>query len=516
MKLEIISNINMDSLKFYMKDYDFIKACSFGNYMIDLADENSFLYKSESEIIILFLDLDELNDNIDDVLDAVKMFISKTNKTIIMNTLCFTPRYIDTFLNKSLKIELNANLKLLDFVNNNLNVLLLDFSKLIKQNNFFDEKYWYMARIKYSKKGFESIAREVKSLIQTYKDGSKKVLVLDMDNTLWGGVIGEDEIQLSNDGVGKIYLDFQKKIKRLHQLGILLAACSKNNYEDGIKGLRHPNSILKEDDFIIKKINWNDKVSNVKKILKELNLGENSLVFIDDNPVERAYVKSAMSDITVPEFPQNIYTLNSWFLKVIEDNFSKINLTKEDLKKQEQYIAKIKRSSFSKNMSYEAFLKSLNIKIHFYIDDDRYIERYAQMTQKTNQFNLTTKRYTTSDIKKFIEDITYRVIAAEYKDKFANEGIIGLVVLHEKLECVEIDTFLLSCRVLKRGIEKYIFNKIEELYPYEDIMGIYLPTDKNKQTKNLYVSYGFTKLDENKFIKRGKIKNGTENNKYSK
>ncbi|MEA2018813.1 MAG: HAD-IIIC family phosphatase, partial [Campylobacterota bacterium] len=472
-------------------------------YKNDSVSTKSFLYKSDSEIIILFLDINELNENIDDVISAVDKFIVQTNKTVILNTVCYTPIYIDTFLNKSLENELNINLKLLSFSRKNSNVLLLDFLKLIKQNNFIDEKYWYMARIKYSKFGFELISREIINIIKTYKYGSKKVLVLDMDNTLWGGIIGEDEIKLSNDGVGKIYLDFQKNIKKLHELGILLAVCSKNNYDDGIRGLNHSNSILKEDDFIIKKINWNDKASNIKEILEELNLGDNSLVFIDDNPVEREYVKNILPNVSVPEFPNNIYSLNSWFLNIVEDYFSKISLTKEDLKKQEQYIAKIKRDNFSRDISYDDFLKSLNIEIEFLVNDNLNIERYAQMTQKTNQFNLTTKRYTTSDIKSFIDNDNYNVIAINYKDKFANEGITGLIILHDKKDFIEIDTLLLSCRILKRGVEKAIFKKIDELYLSRDIIGNYIPSSKNIQTKELYSNYGFVEINNNKFIKKG-------------
>jgi predicted enzyme involved in methoxymalonyl-ACP biosynthesis len=215
MKLEMISNINMDGLKFYMKEYTFLSSCDFGNYMLDLLDSNSKLYKSEAEIILLFLDFDELNESIDEVLSAVQNFIDTTNKTVVMNTLVFSAKYVDTFLNKNLELELNSNLKLLNFSKENANMLLFDFSKLLRQHNFIEEKYWYMARIKYSKNGFKLIAREITLLLKTYKYGSKKVLVLDMDNTLWGGIIGEEEIKLSNDGVGKIFLDFQQKIKRV-------------------------------------------------------------------------------------------------------------------------------------------------------------------------------------------------------------------------------------------------------------------------------------------------------------
>jgi FkbH-like protein len=504
MKLEIISNINMDSLKFYMKDYEFINKCSFGNYMIDLVDIDSDLYTTNAEIIIFFLDMDELNEDIEQIIDAVKKFVDKTNKTIILNTLSYSPKYITTFLHDHLEKELVYNMKLLELSKSNSNILLFDYGKLLKQNNLLDEKYWYMGRIKFSKLGFERIAREIDLLIKTYKYGSKKVLILDMDNTLWGGVIGEEEIQLSNDGIGKVYLDFQKKIKKLKDLGVLLAICSKNNYEDGIKGLNHINSLLKEEDFIVKKINWNDKASNINEILSELNLGANSVVFIDDNPVEREYVKSILPDVEVPEFPSDIYTLNSWFMDIIEENFSKLNLTKEDLKKQEQYIAKIKRDSISKELSYDDFLKQLNIQLDFYVDNTDYIERYAQMTQKTNQFNLTTKRYTIADIKHFIESDDYTLLAINYKDKFANEGITGLVILKHQKDYIEIDTFLLSCRILKRGVEKAIFEKLDELFPDKDFLGIYIPTQKNIQTKDLYLNYGFEQIDENKFLKKGK------------
>jgi FkbH-like protein len=504
MKIELVSNINMDSIQFYIKDYQIINSCDFGSHMIGLLDKDSELHKSKSDIVLLFLDFDELNESIDDVISAVDVFINDTGKTVIMNTLAFSPKYIDTFLNTKLELELNANLKLVNFSNKNQNVLLLDFSKLLKQSNFIDEKYWYMARIKFSRDGFKSIARELKLLIDTYLYGSKKVLVLDMDNTLWGGVIGEEEIKLSNDGVGKIYLDFQKKIKQLKELGILLAVCSKNNYDDGIKGLNHINSILKESDFIIKKINWNDKASNIKEILEELNLGNDSLVFLDDNPVEREYVKKILPNIIVPDFPEDVYSINSWFLDVVEDFFSKVSLTTEDLKKQEQYLAKKEREVSFESGSYKDFLKTLNIEIDFYINDGGYVERYAQMTQKTNQFNLTTKRYTVVDIQEFIDDPSCDVIAINYRDKFANEGITGLVIVNVVGNYVEIDSFLLSCRILKRGMEDAIFCKLEELYFNKDIVGIYTQTKRNEQTKGLYTSYGFKEIDKNKFIKKVK------------
>jgi len=504
MNIEVIGNINMNSLKFYMKDYNFIENCAFGNYILDLFDENSSLYTSKSEMIILFIDIDELTISFDELVTAIEYFIVKTKKTLIINSVIFKPEYIDSFLNDTLEKELSYNQKLLEISKIYSNLFLFDLNKISKYNDIIDEKYWYMARIKYNKKGFELISNELNNLIQTYKFGSKKVLVLDMDNTLWGGVIGEEEIQLSNDGIGKIYLDFQKNIKKLKELGILLAICSKNNYEDGIAGLHHINSYLREDDFLIKKINWNDKASNIQQIAQELNLGESSIVFIDDNPVERSLVQEFLPEVNTPDFPKDIYTLNSWFLKVVNKYFAKINLTQEDLEKQKQYEAKFKRDLLSSNNSYEDFLKNLNIEIDFFINDEEYIQRYSQMTQKTNQFNLTTKRYTVADITKFIKDNTFTVIAVNYRDKFGNEGITGLVILDNKDNYISIDTFLLSCRILKRGVEAKLFQKIEELSKGKNILAEYIPTSKNIQTKDLYSDFGYEKLEENKYIKRGK------------
>ena len=313
MKLEIICNINMDSLKFYMKDYEFIESCSFGNFLLDLNDENSSLYKSESEFVILFLYLEEDID-MNEIFVAIEKFLQKSNKVLIVNTLTFE-FYLDTYLHRLFEKELNYNKSLLELSKKYNNLLIFNMHKILREN-IIDNRYYYLGRIKFNKKGFELIAREIDNLIRAYKFGSKKVLALDLDNTLWGGIIGEDEIELSNDGIGKVYLDFQKNIKKLKDLGILLAICSKNNYEDGIKGLNHINSILKEDDFIIKKINWQDKATNIKEIAKELNIGEDAIVFIDDNPVEREIVKK-MTNAIVVDFPKDIYTLNEWFIKEV-------------------------------------------------------------------------------------------------------------------------------------------------------------------------------------------------------
>jgi FkbH-like protein len=355
---------------------------------------------------------------------------------------------------------------------------------------------------------FQLIAQEIENMIFTYKGKVKKVLILDLDNTLWGGVIGEDgpNVKLSNEGEGKIYQDFHKNVKRLKDFGVLLAINSKNNYTDAIEGLENPNSKLNKEDFVIIKANWNDKVSNIKEIASELNLGLDSFVFIDDNAVERSLVKEYIPEIEVPDFPEDMNNYNSWFIKdVVYKFFPKFKLTKEDTAKIEQYKANIKRKKLeTSSLDLGAFLESLNININFHIDDERFIERYAQMTQKTNQFNLTTKRYTINDIKNFISSDKFIVYAIDYEDKFLKEGIIGLAIVSLEETQAVLDTFLLSCRVLKRGVEKALFDRVSmdlKEKGFKELIGLYYPTKKNIIVKDLFENYGFNKIDENKFIK---------------
>ena len=226
------------------------------------------------------------------------------------------------------------------------------------------------------------------------------------------------------------------------------------------------------------------------------------MVFIDDNEVERELVKNT-TDVIVPDFVSDIYQLNKWFIQdVVYPYFYKFQITNEDLAKQTQYKAKLQRDKISKQMDYTEFLKSLEINLIFYIDDKKYIQRYAQLTQKTNQFNLTTKRYTVEDIEKFIDDKNYNVIAIEYQDKFAKEGIIAFAILKKEEKQNIIDTFLLSCRVLKRDVEKHLIKKIESLCEKSTILvGEYISTKRNVIAKDLYKDLGFRKVDDTKYIK---------------
>jgi FkbH-like protein len=447
-----------------MKEHTLKSSCSYGNYLIDLLDEKSALYNDETNVVICFLDIDSFNDEINVVLNAL-LKLKQKNKMVFINTVSAYPYYMDTYTSQTVLYENEINRKIIEFTKEHC-LLLLDFQTIIKRlgvDNSYDSKYWYLGKIKYSALLFQNLAKEIEKLILVQKQSCKKCLVLDLDNTLWKGIIGEGEIELGNDGIGSIYQEFQKNIKALKALGILLAINSKNNLDDALEGLNHPSSILKEEDFILIKANWQHKNENIKAIAHELNIGEDALVFIDDNPVERDLVSNT-TDAIVPDFPEDIFTLNEWFIKeVVYMYFYKTEITQEDANKQVQYKAKLQRDAVASTMDYEEFIQSLNIELNFYVDDKKHIQRLTQLTQKTNQFNLTTQRYSVEEIQSFIDSDEYRVIAVDYQDKYAKEGIIALAIIRVCDDEAMIDTFLLSCRVLKRNVEKALVTKIAEV-----------------------------------------------------
>jgi len=259
---------------------------------------------------------------------------------------------------------------------------------------------------------------------------------------------------------------------------------------------KNPNMILKMNQIVAYRINWENKPTNIKNLANEINIGLDSMVFIDDNPVERELVKKAIPEIVVPEFPKEPYNINVFIRNVLEDYFQIYKLTTEDLEKTNQYKENFRRDSFkSEFTSIEDFLKNLDIEITIKKADKFNISRIAQMTQKTNQFNLTTKRYTENEISRFIENGDM-VFCASVKDKFGDNGITLLaIVTFDTISKISlIDSYLLSCRILGRGIENVFLNFIlNQVYlkGYRKIEACYLPTTKNGQVRDFYEKNGF-------------------------
>ncbi|MDO8586163.1 MAG: HAD-IIIC family phosphatase [Armatimonadota bacterium] len=369
--------------------------------------------------------------------------------------------------------------------------------------SLYDERLWYIGRIPLSPRGQEELAALYARSIRALSGSSKKVLVVDLDNTIWGGVIGEDKMQgimLGEDGLGKVYRDFQMQLRRLKDRGFLLAIASKNNEEDVDQVFaEHPMMALTYDDFVARKIGWNPKPESIAQLSKELALGLDSFVFVDDSPIERGAVKQALPDVSVPEFPSDPFTLNSWFESVTAEYFDTLMQTNEDKHRVEMYKADIRRQQESgKFADLEDYYRNLEMEMRIWVNHREQVQRIAQLTQKTNQFNLTTRRYDVSDIERFIASPNVRVYDTELVDRYGSNGIVGVIIAKIKGEAAEIDTCLLSCRVIGRKVEQAFFSFVADDLAktgVKEIVAEYIPTTKNAPAEGLLDQLGFGGVD---------------------
>ncbi len=532
MNLGIISNINIEPLKEHFDTdlFDQIHFAGFNQIIPSLIDPQSQFLKQDSGYVLLMLEGEELlkdsiydlngydfHEYLDPIFSAIEAFLKRNRTvTLIVSTISLPPFSFSTFIlsdqGKTIleTVENNLNDWLLSFAKTQDRMLILDFSRILKLNGYnsiYDDKYWYLGRIKFSHTGFALIGNELNNLISSHLGKSKKVLVLDLDNTLWGGIVGEDGIQgikLSEDGTGKIYRDFQKAVLSLKKLGILLVVCSKNNESDAFEAFKsHPMMILDWEDFIIRKINWTNKAENIKQIANELNLGLNSFVFIDDNHVERKLIRDVLPMVSVPEFPSDIAFLKRWFINdVVYPHFPKYKISKEDKDKTQQYKKNIVRHTLSEKLNLDDFIGSLEISLKLFINPSDHITRLAQLTQKTNQFNTTTHRYVEKDIFEFLKNKDFDVYCALYEDKYGIEGVISEIIIDKREQIPNVDTFLMSCRVIGRNVEYSMLNEVLRLLEnqgHSEVTAECIPTKKNVLVENLYKEIGLTELTTNQF-----------------
>ena len=347
------------------------------------------------------------------------------------------------------------------------------------------------------------VASRVMDIVCAVKGQFKKCLILDLDNTVWGGVIGDDGlegIQLGHGlGIGKMFTEFQMWVKKLKQRGIIICVASKNNEETGKEPFeKHPDMVLKLDDIAVFQANWDTKVDNIRTIQQILNIGFDSMVFLDDNPFERNIVRENIKGITVPELPEYpedyleyLYSLNLF------ETASYSNLDKDRTK---QYQVEAQRVSLSKTFTNEAdFLKSLHMVSVVSGFTKFNTPRVAQLSQRSNQFNLRTVRYTDADIEAYSNDPNVIDLSFTLEDKFGDNGLIAVVIMKPlDKETLFVDTWFMSCRVLKRGMENFTLNTMVEKAKaagYKKIIGEYLPTPKNKMVENHYAELGFIPIE---------------------
>lgn len=385
-----------------------------------------------------------------------------------------------------------------------LDLLSIQIQLGIKE--FYDTVLYYNAKMAVTMDAIPYISKNVADIIKTFRGSFKKGVILDLDNTLWGGVIGDDGlggIEIGELKRGHVFSDFQRWLKQLKDRGILLCVCSKNNEDTAKEPFeKHEEMVLKLDDFSMFVANWEDKASNIRFIQKNLNIGMDSLVFIDDNPFERNLVRSMIPEITVPELPEDPANYLS-FLQG-ENLFETASYSADDKERTKQYQAEFKRKTLEQEfVSIDDYLKNLEMIGEAKPFEPVRYSRIAQLTQRSNQFNLRTIRYTEADIERIAEDDKYITIYYTLKDKFGDHGLVSVVIMEKKSDKeIFVDTWLMSCRVLKRGMEEFIINKLVETAKnngIETIYSEYIETPKNKMVKDIYKTMGFTETEPSKY-----------------
>ncbi|PZC46140.1 MAG: putative enzyme involved in methoxymalonyl-ACP biosynthesis [Chloroflexi bacterium] len=377
---------------------------------------------------------------------------------------------------------------------------LVDYTGLVArsgQDQWYDQRFWYLARCRLGRPALNALAHLYVRYIKATFGKRKKVLVLDLDNTLWGGIVGEDGpegIRLGTEGIGLAYRDMQGHILNLWRQGVLLAVNSKNNQADAMEVLgKHPYMVLRPDYFSSLQINWRDKATNMVAIADELDLGLDSFVFLDDNPVEREFIKQQLPQVLILDFPDDPSQLPAMLLDV--EAFDAIRLTQEDEKRGEMYQSQSKRKRLERSAgSLEEFYRSLEMHASILPVDSFSLPRAAQMTQRTNQFNVTTRRYSEADIASFISNPAWRVYALGLEDRFGDNGLVALAAIEASGDAWRIDTFLMSCRVLGRTVETAFFGFLARearTAGARYLQGKFIPTTKNDLVKDLFKQHGF-------------------------
>ena len=397
--------------------------------------------------------------------------------------------------------ELNAGLNRL--VRQFQNVYVLDYEGLIGRHgrsNWHDPLRWATVRLPIATSCLQHLAKEWLRFVYALTGQVRKVLVTDLDNTLWGGLAGEDGlsgIQLGDDAAGIGYRNLHRALLDLHRRGVLLAINSKNNEADGLRILeQHPETLLRPEHFAAIRINWLDKAENMRQIASELNVGTDSLVFLDDNPVERERVRIDLPEVEIIELPANPIAYEETLRASVV--FERLALTAEDQVRNVQYQEQRGRLELASTAtSLEDFYHSLRQVVTVARVEPETLSRAAQLTRKTNQFNLTTKRYTEQQLSELAANSEWGVFTVQVDDRFGDNGIVGVVVTHTTKGACEIDTFLMSCRVIGRTVETAVlaFLAAEAARArIGELRGEFAPTKKNLPAENFFRDHAFTQI----------------------
>jgi FkbH-like protein len=511
-RLAFLSNININSLKFRIaNEYNLFFPKGYNTLMQELMDISSEFYKFQPRVCFFILDGHELfisstdNNYIQEIFSCIEFAQKELPQCyfLISDLDVYNPG-IDNYGKIGLEYKYeNLWLERLEkYIKEHVNTYRFPLKNIITEhgrNAVYSQKMWYLASNRFSVTGEKLLVNRVQEFIRPLHIVPKKCLVLDLDNTLWGGVIGEDGvdgIQLEDHGEGARFSDFQKLIKEIGARGILLAIISKNNSTDVEKAFADPRMILKKHDFVSMITNWNSKSSNMIKMANDLNFGLDAFVFIDDNPVEREAMRQQCPDVVVADFPEDTSRLMQFAQDIYSEYFYLIKISDEDIKKARMYSENAERNAaLSQFSSLKDFLINMKINISVKKANSEYITRIFQMIQKTNQFNLTTKRYSEEDILNMLSNPDVFLFIGQVQDKYGDNGNSILSIVRKLSEReAEIDLFLMSCRVMNRTIEFGFLYEVERLVKESGIgiiYGKYIRTSKNGPAEMFFDDAGY-------------------------
>jgi len=396
------------------------------------------------------------------------------------------------------------NMKFYEYAREHQNFYINDInyiSACCGLDKWSDPAYWYMYKYSVNPCFVPELAHNISNIVKSVFGKNKKALALDLDNTLWGGVVGDDGVDGIEIGhetaTAEGYLAFQNYVKQQQKIGILLTVASKNDYENAVAGLNHPDGSLRPADFINIKANWEPKDMNISQMAQEIGILPESIVFVDDNPAEREIV-SAQLGIAAPvmDVPEN-------YIRVIDRNgfFEVTSFSDDDIKRNDMYKANAQRAEVIKKFeNYDDYLKSLEMTAVIDKFQPVDLQRITQLTNKSNQFNLTTRRYTQTEIEEISSDENYITLCGRLEDKFGDNGIVSVVIGKKDGDTLHIDLWLMSCRVLKRDMEYAMLDTFvceARKNGIKKLAGYYYKTKKNNMVKNLFSDFGFEKLSEN-------------------
>ena len=518
MKLALLSNVTIDLLAGMLKkNVDVYLSAGFDTWQQEMIMPTSRLYDYAPDAVALLLYADAY-ENVWDSMDSGCQVIDEWIQAIqtLATKLPGIPVFVSSIDIFSVKAKYGAEARLEQYFENYLiekveklhadghNVYILpvkDEITNIGRSKFYSSKMWYVGSMPYSMKGLSELNDLILRYVGVTKGMHKKCLAVDLDNTLWGGVIGEDGangIVLSGHKEGARYKDTQRILKKMKEQGVMLAILSKNNRDDVEPVFEHPDMLLQHEDFVAEAINWEPKSVNIRQMAADLNIGLDAFVFLDDNPAEREAMRETCPEVTVIDFPKDTSLLPEVVEKAYKDYFLSLEVTGEDTKKTAMYRAENQRKAeMSSAVSMDDYLKRLEMTmdIHMMLPEEE--KRVTQLTNKTNQFNVTTKRYSEEEIHAFDLSENSDIITVHMADKYGDQGLVSVLILKYAGETVEIDTFLMSCRVMGRNAEIEIMSRVKQLLEEKKIQKVhatYLKTAKNAPVAELFDKLGFTNL----------------------